>query len=77
VETDFTCPFCNHPGADIFLKARRPFAVASCSVCKETYATKANALTEPIDVYSEWIDSCEEANEGVVIRRPRLGEARN
>ena len=80
LDTDFTCPFCNHPGAvqcDIFFKARRPFAVASCSVCKETYATKANALTEPIDVYSEWIDSCEEANEGVVVRRPRLGEARN
>jgi transcription elongation factor Elf1 len=80
LDTDFTCPFCNHPGTvqcDIFLRARRPFAVASCSVCKETYATKANALTEPIDVYSEWIDSCEEANEGVVVRRPRLGEARN
>jgi transcription elongation factor Elf1 len=37
----------------------------------------AHELTEPIDVYSEWIDSCEEANEGVAVRPPRLGEARN
>jgi transcription elongation factor Elf1 len=77
LDTDFTCPFCNHPGAvqcNIFLRARRLFSAAPCSVCKETY-TKANALTEPIEVYSEWIDSCEEANEGVVVRRPRLGDA--
>ncbi|EER87924.1 transcription elongation factor 1 homolog [Sorghum bicolor] len=80
LDTDFTCPFCNHRRAVqccIFLKERHPFAVVSCVVCKETYATKANALTEPIDVYSEWIDSCEEANEGVVVRRPRLSEARS
>ncbi|PWZ12552.1 Transcription elongation factor 1 [Zea mays] len=73
LETDFTCPFCSHPGSvqcGIFLKERRPFAVASCSICKESYATKAHALTEPIDVYSEWIDSCREANEGVVAPQP-------
>jgi transcription elongation factor Elf1 len=80
LDTDFTCPFCNHPRAvqcRIFLKGRRPFAVASCSVCKEAFYTVAHELTEPIDVYSEWIDSCEEANEGVAVRPPRLGEARN
>ena len=80
LETDFTCPFCSHPGSvqcDIFLKERRPFAVASCSICTESYATKAHALTEPIDVYSEWIDSCREANEGVVAPQPHLdGEAK-
>ncbi|PWZ04428.1 Transcription elongation factor 1 [Zea mays] len=80
LETDFTCPFCSHPGSvqcDIFLKERRPFAVASCSICTESYATKAHALTEPIDVYSEWIDSCREANKGVVAPRPDLdGEAK-
>uniref|UniRef100_A0A804Q584 Transcription elongation factor 1 homolog n=1 Tax=Zea mays TaxID=4577 RepID=A0A804Q584_MAIZE len=43
----------------------------------ESYATKAHALTEPIDVYSEWIDSCREANEGVVAPQPHLdGEAK-
>uniref|UniRef100_A0A804R0D3 Transcription elongation factor 1 homolog n=1 Tax=Zea mays TaxID=4577 RepID=A0A804R0D3_MAIZE len=80
LETDFTCPFCSHPGSvqcNIFLKERRPFAVASCNICTESYATKAHALTEPIDVYSEWIDSCREANKGVVAPRPDLdGEAK-
>jgi transcription elongation factor Elf1 len=53
LDTSFTCPFCNHPGAvqcDILLKERPPFAVASCSVCKEAYDTVAHALKEPIDV---------------------------
>jgi len=77
LDTDFTCPFCNHPAGavqcSISLKARPPFAVVSCSVCKEAYATdEAHELTEPIDVYSDWIVSCEEANQGVVVRRPRL-----
>jgi transcription elongation factor Elf1 len=34
-------------------------AEAVCGICKEAYSTSAHALTEPIDVYSEWIDACE------------------
>nr|BAX24972.1 hypothetical protein [Oryza minuta] len=33
---------------------------------KARYATTAHALTEPIDVYSEWIDECELANAAAV-----------
>ncbi|CAN6222037.1 unnamed protein product [Urochloa humidicola] len=79
LEKEFTCPFCNHPNAvacHINLKER--FAMASCRICSEKYFTSANALTEPVDVYSEWIDACELANEGVVVDRrcrPRLVEA--
>ncbi|KAL6289968.1 hypothetical protein ACE6H2_007478 [Prunus campanulata] len=32
---------------------------AFCSVCQESYSTTITCLTEPIDVYSEWIDECE------------------
>ena len=34
----------------------------SCRVCQESYQTNINYLSEPIDVYSDWIDACEEAN---------------
>ena len=30
-----------------------------CKMCREEWATTINALTEPIDIYSEWIDECE------------------
>ena len=34
----------------------------SCTVCLEDFQTSINYLSEPIDVYSEWIDACESAN---------------
>ncbi|CAD6340169.1 unnamed protein product [Miscanthus lutarioriparius] len=67
VPTAFDFPFCSHTGSvhcSIDLK-KDMVAVAACGVCKEVYTTVANALTEPIDIYSEWIDECVKANEGV------------
>ncbi|CAL5051204.1 unnamed protein product [Urochloa decumbens] len=76
LEKEFTCPFCAHPNAvECRVNLKDRFAVASCRICSERYFTKANALTEPVDVYSDWIDACELANEGVVVDRrcrPRL-----
>ena len=72
LETCFDCPFCGHPGTvacTVDLKNR--IAEATCGTCKESYATAANALTEPIDVYCEWIDACEQANDGFVDLRRR------
>jgi len=33
-----------------------------CRVCHARYDCEINALSEPIDVYAEWIDKCEEEN---------------
>ena len=33
-----------------------------CS-CQEDFTTTINALTEELDVYNEWIDECDKANE--------------
>ena len=76
LDTAFVCPFCGHPDAvGCLIDLKHMFARASCRICQESYATSANALTEPVDVYSEWIDACVDANEGVADRRcrPRLG----
>lgn len=37
-------------------------AKIQCRICLEDYSTPINYLSEPIDVYSLWIDECEEAN---------------
>jgi transcription elongation factor Elf1 len=34
-----------------------------CSVCMEDFQATINFLSEPIDVYNEWIDACEAANQ--------------
>jgi transcription elongation factor Elf1 len=33
-----------------------------CNSCPVTFQTSINSLSEPIDVYSQWIDATEEAN---------------
>ncbi|XVF25723.1 hypothetical protein REPUB_Repub13aG0238400 [Reevesia pubescens] len=35
---------------------------AFCRICQESFSTVITALTEPIDIYSEWIDECERVN---------------
>ncbi|ULU04680.1 hypothetical protein L3Y34_017444 [Caenorhabditis briggsae] len=34
----------------------------ACRVCSEDFQTNINYLSEPIDVYSDWVDACEQAN---------------
>lgn len=33
-----------------------------CRTCNENYHTQINALSDPVDVFSEWIDECERVN---------------
>ncbi|KAH7512611.1 hypothetical protein FEM48_Zijuj12G0109100 [Ziziphus jujuba var. spinosa] len=35
---------------------------AVCRICQESFSTTITALTEAIDIYSEWIDECERVN---------------
>ncbi|CAM0957643.1 unnamed protein product [Alopecurus aequalis] len=67
LDTTFCCPFCNHSGSvECKIDLKHWIAEAICLICMERYSTKPHALTEPIDVYSEWIDECQKANEGVI-----------
>ncbi|GMI65595.1 hypothetical protein HRI_000228800 [Hibiscus trionum] len=33
-----------------------------CRICQESFNSVITALTEPIDIYNEWIDKCERVN---------------
>lgn len=37
-------------------------AKISCRVCMEDYQTSVNVLSDPLDVYNDWIDACDAAN---------------
>jgi transcription elongation factor Elf1 len=77
LETAFCCPFCSHAATvECVIDLVNKIATASCYVCEESYSTAPDALTEPIDVYSEWIDECERVNEGVRRRRARMMRGR-
>lgn len=59
----FDCPFCNHEATvEIKMIADKGLGYASCRVCTESFSTKISHLDAPIDVYSQWVDECENVN---------------
>ncbi|PWZ08455.1 Transcription elongation factor 1 [Zea mays] len=69
LDTVFSCPFAT---TGVVLSAecddmKNLIGEASCRICQENFSTTINgmpnlSLTEPIDIYSEWIDECERVN---------------
>ena len=41
----------------------RSVGTIKCNVCMEEFQTTINYLSETVDVYADWIDACEKANE--------------
>ncbi|XP_020973394.1 transcription elongation factor 1 homolog isoform X3 [Arachis ipaensis] len=67
LETVFSCPFCNHENSvECHIDMKNMIGELACRICQESFSTaitgKLNALSEPIDIYSEWIDECERVN---------------
>lgn len=63
LDTLFNCPFCNHEkSCEVKMDRQRNCAHIQCRICLEDFKTNTNYLSEPIDVYTEWIDACESAN---------------
>ncbi|GBG63319.1 hypothetical protein CBR_g37676 [Chara braunii] len=63
VPTVFSCPFCNHDGSvECKLNFVNQVGELVCRICQEKFRMTIDRLTEPIDVYSEWIDECERVN---------------
>ena len=62
--TTFTCPFCNSENScEVNLDFGARIGIIKCNICEEGTQVTINYLTEPLDVYDEWIDMCDEANE--------------
>ncbi|KAL6029919.1 hypothetical protein STEG23_038304 [Scotinomys teguina] len=64
LETQFTCPFCNHEkSCDVKMDRARNTGVISHTVCLEEFQTPITYLSELVDVFSDWIATCEAANQ--------------
>lgn len=63
LDSTFNCPFCNSSKTvSAQLDQDRGVGTVTCSVCGATFTSKINSLSEAIDVYSDWLDRCEEEN---------------
>jgi len=62
--SNFACPFCNHEhSCEVKMDRARSVGSVKCNVCMEEFQTTINYLSETVDVYADWIDACEKANE--------------
>ncbi|KAL2632047.1 hypothetical protein R1flu_016733 [Riccia fluitans] len=59
----FKCPFCNHAeSVECTIFKKEQLGVLFCRICREVFKAITHALSEPIDVYSDWLDECERVN---------------
>jgi transcription elongation factor Elf1 len=58
----FKCPFCaNDDTVECKMDFKAGIGSLSCRLCGAAYQMPINSLAEPIDVFSEWLDDCEAA----------------
>eukprot|EP00316_Scyphosphaera_apsteinii_P003042 CAMPEP_0119315084 /NCGR_PEP_ID=MMETSP1333-20130426/34398_1 /TAXON_ID=418940 /ORGANISM="Scyphosphaera apsteinii, Strain RCC1455" /LENGTH=101 /DNA_ID=CAMNT_0007320317 /DNA_START=25 /DNA_END=330 /DNA_ORIENTATION=+ len=63
VSTVFDCPFCGKNGScAVKMEMDVKMGKITCDACGAKYEARISALSEPIDVYAEWIDMCEDVN---------------
>ncbi|KAK9464941.1 transcription elongation factor Elf1 like-domain-containing protein [Lipomyces arxii] len=61
--TVFPCLFCNHENSvTCRIDKKDRLGTLHCKSCDESFQTKTTPLSLPVDVYSEWIDECENDN---------------
>eukprot|EP01094_Clydonella_sp_ATCC50884_P008567 TRINITY_DN18150_c0_g1_i1.p1 TRINITY_DN18150_c0_g1~~TRINITY_DN18150_c0_g1_i1.p1 ORF type:complete len:119 (-),score=42.78 TRINITY_DN18150_c0_g1_i1:115-471(-) len=57
----FDCPFCNHEQTvEANIDKLHSIGTVSCRVCGAKYQMNITSLTAPVDIFSEWVDRCEE-----------------
>lgn len=67
LDATFNCLFCNHEkSVTCTLDKKNSIGSLSCKVCGQNFQTHINALSQPVDVYSDWFDAVEEVNAGKV-----------
>jgi transcription elongation factor Elf1 len=53
----FKCLFCNHDkSVACSLDMKSMTGTLECAICHAKYQTSINKLTEPIDIFTEWLD---------------------
>ncbi|KAI8821720.1 transcription elongation factor 1, partial [Fimicolochytrium jonesii] len=60
LDQKFACLYCSHEDTvTVKLDQANKIGNLACRACGVSYQSKIHALAEPVDVYSQWIDSAE------------------
>ena len=58
VATIFNCPVCDHPKTvECKMDRKKKTATLECRVCNVGFDMAINHLSDPVDVFHEWIDT--------------------
>ncbi|MFB0560580.1 MAG: transcription elongation factor 1 family protein [Candidatus Lokiarchaeia archaeon] len=57
IPTVFTCPSCGEDSVKVEINKHEGYAVVGCGECGLNKRVKVSKLTEPVDAYSEFVDS--------------------
>ena len=64
LDTTFTCLFCNHEKSVICtIDKKNLLGELHCKICGQSFQTAIHSLSQPVDIYSDWIDACEDLAE--------------
>ena len=73
VDTVFKCLFCNHEKSVVCkLNLSSMIGDLVCRICDAKFETQINSLTDPIDVFSEWLDEAQDIQDEEM-RRQKQG----
>jgi transcription elongation factor Elf1 len=61
VAKTFKCPFCSHESScEVKLDMKREVGSIRCNICGESDESRINTLSDPVDVYVQWLDGLED-----------------
>mmetsp|Transcript_22607 Transcript_22607/g.37736 ORF Transcript_22607/g.37736 Transcript_22607/m.37736 type:complete len:127 (+) Transcript_22607:54-434(+) len=64
VAKTFKCIFCNHEkSVQCSIDHKSMTGMLECGICGAKYQTHIHTLTEPIDIFTEWLDETAELQE--------------
>ena len=62
VPRTFKCPFCSNDGAcEVKLNRAAETGDIACRVCGEAFRCRVTYLSDPVDVFCEWVDELEKS----------------
>eukprot|EP00403_Amphidinium_massartii_P035364 CAMPEP_0178441036 /NCGR_PEP_ID=MMETSP0689_2-20121128/37227_1 /TAXON_ID=160604 /ORGANISM="Amphidinium massartii, Strain CS-259" /LENGTH=81 /DNA_ID=CAMNT_0020064109 /DNA_START=1 /DNA_END=243 /DNA_ORIENTATION=+ len=63
LDSAFNCLFCmSGKAVEVKMVRTESIAFLKCRICNASFQSRINYLTEPVDVYAEWVDASQEAN---------------
>lgn len=75
LDITFTCLFCNHERSVLCtLDKKNGIGELHCKICGQTFQSNIHSLSKPVDIYSDWIDACEDLEEEAVEEGVKSGE---